>query len=281
VGIDEIPPADRPAEGIRRDRTRRTRHERLGAGGEQLEGLVVVEAGRQVGRLPATGQRRGQARGLGADALVERLVIAEAGQPGQAQANGGELAQRAPQQAGMMRVAEFGPEEIRSAGTRAVRPPEDLTGPVERLHTLIVRPAGVRRHHPAFEQGEERLQLVPLRVVDRVPGGHGQLQGQARRRTVHRAEGADGGVDGVHRERLLGALHGQDLGVPGVGETGVEKLEPCGRLDVGQLQVGDVDQAQQRTAGTLLIRPDRPGHGEFVADEVRLARADLDGPVGG
>jgi hypothetical protein len=208
-------------------------------------------------------------------------VIAEAGQPGQAQAGGGELTQRAPQQAGMMREAEFEPEQVRSAGPWSVRPPEDLTRPVERLHTLVVRPAGIRRHHPALEQGEERLQLVPLRVVDRVPGGHGQLQGQAGRRTPHGGESAHGGVDGVHRERLLRALHGQDLGVPGVGEAGVEELEPGRRLDVGQLQVGDMDQAGQRTAGPLLAGLGRPGRAEVVADEVRLARADLDGPVGG
>jgi putative spermidine/putrescine transport system ATP-binding protein len=55
VGVDEIPPADRPAEGIGRDRPRRAGHERLGAGGEQLEGLVMVEVGRQSGRLLATG----------------------------------------------------------------------------------------------------------------------------------------------------------------------------------------------------------------------------------
>ena len=129
----------------------------------------MVEVGRQSGRLLAAGQRGGQARCLGADALVERLVIAEAGQPGQAQAGGGELAQRPLQQAGMMREAEFAPEEVRSVGPRSVGSPEDLTRPVERLHPLVVRPAGIRRHHPAFEQGEERLQLVPLRVVDRVP----------------------------------------------------------------------------------------------------------------
>ena len=144
MGVDEIPPADRSAEGIGRDRPRRGGHERLGPGGEQLEGLVMVEVGRQSGRFLATGQRRGQARRLGADTLVERLVIAEAGQPGQAQAGRGELPQRAPQQAGMMREAELEPEQVRSAGTRPVRPPEDLTRPVERLHTLVVRPAGIR-----------------------------------------------------------------------------------------------------------------------------------------
>jgi hypothetical protein len=85
----------------------------------------------------------------------------------------------------------------------------------------------------------------------------------------------------VHRERLLRALHGQDLGVPGVGEAGVEELEPGRRLDVGQLQVGDMDQAGQRTAGPLLASLGRPGRAEVVADEVRLARADLDGSVGG
>ena len=84
----------------------------------------------------------------------------------------------------------------------------------------------------------------------------------------------------MHRERLLRALHGHDLGVPGIGETGVEELEPGGRLNVGQLQIGDVHQAQERAAGTSRVRPQRPVRKEVVADEVRLTRADLDGPVG-
>ncbi len=241
----------------------------------------MVEVRRQCGRLLAAGERRGQARGLGADALVERLVITEAGQPGQTQAGGGELAQGPPEQAGVIREAVFAPEEVRSAGTRSVGSPEDVARPVERLRPLVVRPAGIRRYHTAFEQGEERLQLVPLRVVDRVARGDGELQGQTRRRTVYRAESADGGVDGVHRERLLGALHGQDLGVPGIGETGVEEFEPCWRLNVGELQVGDVHQAQQRTAGTPRVRAVRPGRAEVVAGQVRLTGAGLDGPVGG
>jgi hypothetical protein len=73
-------------------------------------------------------------------------------------------------------------------------------------------------------------------------------------------------------------LHRQNIGVPGIGETGVEELEPCGRLNVGELQVGDVDQAQQRTAGTLRICS---GHAEVVAYQMRLADSGLDGPVGG
>jgi hypothetical protein len=84
----------------------------------------------------------------------------------------------------------------------------------------------------------------------------------------------------VHRERLLGSLHGQDLRVPGVGIAGVEELEPRGRLNVGQLKIGDVHQAQQRAAGILRVRPQRPGRAEVVADEVRLARTGLDGAIG-
>jgi hypothetical protein len=65
---------------------------------------------------------------------------------------------------------------------------------------------------------------------------------------VHRAERAEGGVDGVCRERLLGTLHGDDLSVPGVREAGVDELEPRRRLDIGELQLGDVNQAGQRAA---------------------------------
>jgi hypothetical protein len=97
--------------------------------------------------------------------------------------------------------------------------------------------------------------------------------------TVHGTERAEGRVDGVRGERLLRTLHRDDLGVPGVGEAGVQELEPRRRLDVGELQVGDVNQAEQWPAGTV-GRPGFFGPGrEVVANEMRLARADLDGPV--
>ena len=240
---------------------------------------VVMEVLGQAGRLLAAGQRGGQPRGLGAYALVERLVVAEAGQPGDAQAGGGELAQRTLQQARVVRETELAPEEVGPLGARSVRPPEDVTRPIRRLHSLIVRTTGIRGHQPAVEQGEERLQLVPLRVVDRVARRDRQLHRQSGRRTVYRAERADGGIDGVYRERLLRALHGNEAGVPAVREVGVEELEPGRRLDVSELQIGDVNQAEQRAARAVRgLRPGKPG-AEVVADEMRLARADLDGAV--
>jgi hypothetical protein len=42
---------------------------------------------------------------------------------------------------------------------------------------------------------------------------------------------------------FLRPLHRHDLGIPRVGEQAVEELEPGGRLDVGDLQIGDVGQA--------------------------------------
>src|SRR6185503_1829066 len=101
------------------------------------------------------------------------------------------------------------------------------------------------------------------------------------RRAVHGTERAEGRVDGVRGERLLRTLYRDDLGVPGVGEAGVEELEPRWRLDVGELQVGDVNQAEQWPAGAAgRLGPFGPGRAEVVADQMRLARADLDGPVG-
>ena len=79
VRVDEVPPADRPPEGIRRDVPGRTRHERLGITGEELKCGVMIEAGRQPDRLPAARQRGGQPGRLDTDALVEGLMIAEAG----------------------------------------------------------------------------------------------------------------------------------------------------------------------------------------------------------
>jgi hypothetical protein len=95
---------------------------------------------------------------------------------------------------------------------------------------------------------------------------------------VDRAERADGGVDGMHRERLLRALHGNEAGIPGVCEVGVEELESCRRLDVSELQIGDVNQAEQRAAWAEHgLRPRT--RAEVIADDMRLARADLDGTV--
>jgi hypothetical protein len=84
----------------------------------------------------------------------------------------------------------------------------------------------------------------------------------------------------VRRERLLRALHGNDLGIPAVREVGVEELEPRRRLDVSELQIGDVYETEQRPARAARgLRPKKPGRAEVVADEMRLARADLDGVV--
>ena len=280
MSVDEVPPGDRAPERIGRDLALGPGHERLGMLGEQGEGPVVIEILGQADRLLAAGHRGPEGGRLSTDALVERLMIAEAGQPGDAQAVCGELAQRAFQQAGMVRVTELATEEVKPFGARPVRPPEDVVRPVRRLHSLIAGAAGIRRHQAAVEQGQEGLQLVPLRVIDRVAGGDRQLRRPPGRRAAHGAERAQGGVDGVRGERLLRTLHRDDLGVPGVGEAGVQELEPRRRLDVGELQVGDVNQAEQWPAGTV-GRSGLFGAGlEVVSNEMRLARADLDGPVG-
>jgi len=85
----------------------------------------------------------------------------------------------------------------------------------------------------------------------------------------------------VPRQCLLGALHGDDLGVPGVREVSVEELEPGRRLDVSELQVSDMGQAEQRAAGVARgFSPPWTGTAEFGADDVRFTRAGLDSPVG-
>ncbi len=82
----------------------------------------------------------------------------------------------------------------------------------------------------------------------------------------------------MHGERFLGPLHRDDPGVPAVREVRVEELEPRRRLDVRELEIGDVDQAEQGTARARLGAA-RPGRAEVVPDQVRLARPGLDGPV--
>ena len=152
------------------------------------------------------------------------------------------------------------------------------SGQSERLNADVARAAGAGPHQPAVEQGEEGLHLVPLRVVDRVARGHRQLRRRAGDRAAHGVEGTQRGVDRVRGERLLRALHGHDLGVPRVGEVAVEELEPGRRLDVGELQVGDVSQAEQRAPGAGA--DPGPGSAQVLAHQVRLALDDLDRPVG-
>jgi hypothetical protein len=74
-------------------------------------------------------------------------------------------------------------------------------------------------------------------------------------------------------------LHGNEAGIPAVCEVGVEELESCRRLDVSELQIGDVNQAEQRAARAVRGLRRRSPRAEVIADEMRLARADLDGAV--
>jgi hypothetical protein len=131
VGCHEFLPGDGPAPGIGRDGQGRAGHERLRALGEQVQRPFMVEPVRQAGGLAVPGQRPGDALGLGADALVECLVVAEAGKPRDLQAGRGELAQRPVQQARVMREAVVLPEVVGPAAGDAVRLPEDVVRPVQ------------------------------------------------------------------------------------------------------------------------------------------------------
>jgi hypothetical protein len=101
-------------------------------------------------------------------------VVAEAGKPRDGQAVGVELAHGALQQARVVREAELAPVEVGTAGAVTVGFPEEVVRPAVRLDALVAGTAGPRRDGAAVEQGEEGLQLVPLGVVDGVPGGHRQ-----------------------------------------------------------------------------------------------------------
>jgi hypothetical protein len=180
----------------------------------------------------------------------------------------------------MVREAELAAEQVARFG--AVRLPEDVVGPVQSLHAGVARRARARPHQAAVEQGKERLRLVPLRVVDRVAGGDRELRRGPGDRTAHRVERAQRRVDGVRRQRLLRALHGHDLGVPGVGEVAVQELESGRRLDVCELQVRDVRQAQKRPRGSA-TKPGGTevglGTAEVLAHQMRLAVDDPQGTV--
>jgi hypothetical protein len=215
MGLDEVLPGDRTPRGVGGDRPGRARQEGLRAVGEQLQRPVVVEGLRQRQRLPRAGERAGDVRCHPAHALVERLVVAEAGQPRDGQAVGLELAHGALQQGRVVREAELASVEVGPVRAVTVRFPEEVVRPARRLDALVAGAAGARRAGAAVEQGEEGLQLVPLGVVDGVAGGHRQPQRRPAGRAAQRVDRAQHRVDRVRGERLLRALDGDDLGVPG------------------------------------------------------------------
>src|SRR5579875_351956 len=178
----------------------------------------------------------------------------------------------------MVRKAELAAEQVWPARADAVRLPEDIVGPVKRLHALVPGATGAWCRDSSLEQGQEQLKLVPLRVVDGVSGRDRELRLQARGRPAYRVESAYRRVDRAGGERLLRPLHGNWLGVPRVGVVAVEELEASRRLHVGQLQVCDVREAEQRPAGALW--PGNGGPGE-AADKVRLTVGELDDAVAG
>jgi hypothetical protein len=180
----------------------------------------------------------------------------------------------------VVREAELAPVEVGAAWAVTVGFPEEVVRPAERLDALVAGTAGARRDGAAVEQGEKRLQLVPLGVVDGVPGGHRQPQRRPGGGAAQRVDRAQHGIDRVRGERLLRALDRDDLRVPGVGEVAVEELEAGRRLDVGELDIGQVNQAQQRPArggrhgrgpgSGVTLRPGT-GHAEIVAYDMRFA----------
>jgi hypothetical protein len=135
---------------------------------------------------------------------------------------------------------------------------------------LVVGTAGVRRHQAAVEQGQERLQFVPLRVVDRVTRGDRQLGRPPGRRAGHAAERAEGGVDGVHRERLLETLYRDDGGIPGSANSALRNSNRVGDWTSASCRsVMCTRQSRGRPgspAGTRLVAaaPARPGVSELA-----------------
>jgi hypothetical protein len=222
---DELLAGDWPALGIRDYRPDWSGHEYVRPVGKRLKRPVMIEAVGQRGWLDPADERGGQFRRHQPDTLIERLVIAETGQPWHRQAAGGEVADRQIKQTGMIRKAERAPEDVRAIRAGAVWLPEDVVGPVQRLHARIA-PVRAEGHDAAIEEGQERLQLVPVRVVNRVSGRHREGGRQTSGRTAHGVYSPQGGVDRMRGQRLLRTLHRDDLGVPGIGEEPVKELEP-------------------------------------------------------
>src|SRR5487761_1232753 len=143
MSLDEIPPGDRVPGRVGGDGAGRARHERLGTHGEQIEGRVVVERLGQFQWLAAADESGRDSVGLHSDTLVEGLMVAEAGKPRHYQPVRAELAERELQQSSVVREAELAPEDVGPVRACAVRLPEDVIRPVERLHALAAGPAGV------------------------------------------------------------------------------------------------------------------------------------------
>src|SRR5487761_1248103 len=142
MSLDEIPPGDRVPGRVGGDGAGRARHERLGTHGEQIEGRVVVERLGQFQWLAAADESGRDSVGLHSDTLVEGLMVAEAGKPRHYQPVRAELAERELQQSSVVREAELAPEDVGPVRACAVRLPEDVIRPVERLHALVAGPAG-------------------------------------------------------------------------------------------------------------------------------------------
>ena len=245
-------------------RVARLCHERLGAaGGDALEGRYGV-------LVP----------------LHERVVVAERHIRRHAQALGLERLLRTIQQP---RV----PRPRRVAAQRLLRVVEVLV--VEQvvvvvLHARVVarvversprragagaqvaRPAvGVER--PALEQPDDPLGLVALHVVGEVAGHHRVQHPRAAAAALgDRAAGdeavqlADRPLHLVGHERLLRAPRRTRR----PRRVLIEELDPRGRLLVGELEVGDLAEVDERAAARLTAGRWRA---QFGAHQVRLARA--------
>ena len=145
------------------------------------------------------------------------------------------------------------------------------------LHPLVGPPARVRRNHAAAQQVDEHRELVRLRVVDVV--ARAQRERERCARVGAFAEAADRArhhFAGVQGERLLRALCGNEGARARPAVDLLEELEAARRLDIGELEVGEMDEPHEA------VRPWPEGARCRIRapHETRFARSVRQPPVG-
>src|SRR6266568_3425639 len=271
--VDELRPGDRPALRIGSDLALGAWQESLRRVDEGLDRRVRVDTGRHVDGFARAGHRGHERGSDDADALAHLLMVAVAPKPRNRQARRLERPHGLVKHAWVTRKSELALEVVAVRGT--VGFPEQRAGPARQLDALVSGRARVGTHRASIEQGEEVRQLVVLRVVDRVTGhdhdagpraGHG-----AGLEVVDRAHHRG---DGVSIEHLVRPLHRQQLAVASVAGHRVDELEARGRLRVGDVEIGEVDQAGDRLGDVegILVRLSWPFHHRAIPLAQRPAR---------
>ena len=206
-------------------------------------------------------------------------MIALAADPGHLQALRREGQERALEQTRQAGVAVAGLHEVFTRWRPGL--PEAGVGPGRALHALVPGAARTGPGNATADDGPEGGKLVRLRIVDRIARHHHQLQGCATQRAaLDPVQRSDHGIQRVGVEGLLGAVHRKQEAEARIGALSVHELEAGRRLDVGQVEVGQVGEARDRPPRAPRAGPGR-GVDQVAADRVGFAGKFGEGVVRG